>query len=98
MESILKPPSSDTTSNTRQSLREWVSDRLTGIGIWWYVLRSIEVSVLRSCGHVDTTRILRNQLWRRVPHYEVTECAECNFYQVMKEHREKGSNETPSVA
>lgn len=69
----------------------WIWDRLANLAwrleIWNYERRSVAVTVRRSCGHVETTRLLRRSLTERRACYEVTPCAKCHFYEVMAEHR-----------
>jgi uncharacterized protein (DUF2225 family) len=68
----------------------WIHDRWGWrVGVWWFVRRSVEVNVRRSCGHREQIRLLRKGLDMRLSVYRASPCPECNFYAVMKEFRER---------
>lgn len=73
-----------------------LTDLWTRFEVWRFVRASAEVNVRRSCGHRETTRLLRKGIEYRLAAYRSSPCAECFFYECMAELRvmaEKGGRQ-----
>ena len=74
------------TSSILGRLENWI----IRFQVWQFERNSVPVSVQRSCGHVDNTRLARKNLDNRLAVYRVTDCPACRFHAIMAESAERG--------